>query len=105
MRDFAVHPRISETVTSWCNKCRLHAASIIIWNAEVDEIQKIIREAQSYLPAEIFEAEKLEVVRENCRSLSHDQLRAVRTYIELLLTSPCKTEECQSKCREHGDES
>ncbi len=91
---------IAETVTAWCNECRLHAAQVIIWNADIDEVELIAQEAEGYLPADISGQQTSNKIRSLISELDHKQMRAIRAYISLLLEGPCKTPECQEDCNE-----
>lgn len=72
---------VAETVVAWCNHCRLHAAKVVIWNADLDEIEQIVKEANNYLPADITGS----ILRSKIDELSVKQLRAVRGYITTLI--------------------
>lgn len=89
---------IADTVIGWCNKCRLHAAMLIIWNAELNEIEQIVKEAEGYLPAIIGSQAASNHIRSLICDLDHKQMRAIRAYTSLLLEGPCKTPECQEDC-------
>lgn len=90
---------VVDTVLAWCNECRLHAVKLIIWNAELDEVEQIAAEAEAYLPADISGHDTSNKIRSLLQSgLDHKQLRALRAYISLLLEGPCKTPECQEDC-------
>lgn len=90
---------VADTVLAWCNDCRLEAAKIIIWNADIDEVEQIVKEAEGYLPADISGQETSNKIRLLMQSgLDHKQLRAIRAYISLLLEGPCKTPECLEDC-------
>lgn len=93
--------RIADTVLDWCNECRLHAAMLIIWNAELNEVEQIVKEAEGYLPAFTSSQAASDEIRSLLKSgLDHKQMRAIRAYISLLLEGPCKTPECQEDCNE-----
>lgn len=90
---------VADAVLAWCNDCRLHAAKLIIWNADIDEVELIAREAESYLPADISGQETSNRIRSLLQSgLGHQELRAIRAFISLLLEGPCRTPECQVDC-------
>lgn len=90
---------VADTVLAWCNECRLHAAKLIIWNAELDEVEQIAKEADGYLPAFMDNQAASNQIRSLLKSgLDHKQMRAIRAYISLLLEGPCKTPECQEDC-------
>ena len=89
---------IADTVLAWCNECRLHAAMLIIWNAELSQIEQIVKEAEGYLPAIIGSQATSNHIRSLICDLDHKQMRAIRAYISLLLEGPCKTPECQEDC-------
>lgn len=91
---------ISETVLAMCNDCRLQAAKVIIWNADISEIEEIIQEAENYLPALLDNQAVTRKIRSLINTLDHQQIRAIRAYLSLVLESPCKTEECQEACNE-----
>lgn len=74
---------VAQAVLAWCNHCRLHAAKVVIWNAELDELEQIVKEASDYLPADITGS----ILRSKIDELSVKQLRAVRGYITTLLES------------------
>ncbi|HUD06204.1 MAG TPA: hypothetical protein VMR18_04815 [Candidatus Saccharimonadales bacterium] len=89
---------IADTVLAWCNECRLQAAKMIIWNAEIDEVEQIAKEAEGYLRAIIGSQATSNHIRSLISELDHKQMRAIRAYISLLLEGPCKTPECQEDC-------
>ncbi len=89
---------IADTVLAWCNECRLHAAKLIIWNAEINEVEQIAQEAEGYLPTIMGNQVTSNKIRSLISELDHKQMRAIRAYISLLLEGPCKTPECQEDC-------
>jgi hypothetical protein len=89
---------IADTVLAWCNECRLHAAKLIIWNAEIDEVEQIAQEAEGYLPTIMGSQITSNKIRLLISELDHKQMRAIRAYISLVLEGPCKTPECQEDC-------
>lgn len=89
---------IADTILALCNECRLEAAKMIIWNAEIDEVEQIAKEAEGYLPAILGYQDISNKVRSLISELDHQQMRAIRAYISLLLEGPCKTPECQEAC-------
>lgn len=97
---------------------------IYIWNAEVDELEKLFDEVLGRLPFEYlerylashdvprFEIKPSELFmtsnrsldaafRELCHRADHDDLRQMECYIQLLLEAPCKSDECQESCDDY----
>lgn len=93
--------RIADTVLAWCNDCRLYAAQVIVWNAEINEVEHLIEIAEGYLPAEITGDETSNKITSLLSQLDHKQMRAIRAQISLMLEGPCKTEHCQENCDEN----
>lgn len=93
--------RVADTVLAWCNDCRLYAAEVIIWNAEISEIEHLVEVAEGYLPADTTGYETSNKIKSLISQFDHKQMRAIRAHISLLLEAPCKTEKCQEICNEN----
>ena len=93
--------RIADSVLVWCNDCRLYAAQVVIWNAELNEVEHLVEIAEGYLPADITGDETSNKIKSLLSQLDHKQMRAIRAQISLMLESPCKTEHCQENCNEN----
>ena len=93
--------RIADSVLAWCNDCRLYAAQVVIWNAELSEVKHLIEIAEGYLPADITGDETSNKIKSLLSQLDHKQMRAIRAYISLTLEGPCKTEQCQEDCNDN----
>ena len=93
--------RIADSVLAWCNDCRLYAAQVVIWNAELNEVEHLVEIAEGYLPADISGDETSNKIKFLLSQLDHKQMRAIRAQISLMLEGPCKTEHCQENCNEN----
>ncbi len=93
--------RIADSVLAWCNDCRLYAAQVVIWNAELNEVEHLVEIAEGYLPADITGDETSNKIKSLLSQLDHKQMRAIRAQISLMLEGPCKTEHCQENCNEN----
>ncbi len=93
--------RVADTVMALCNDCRLYAAQVIVWNAEINEVEHLVKVTEGYLPADITGDETSNKIKSLLSELDHKQMRAIRAQISLLLEGPCKTEQCKENCNDN----
>ena len=90
--------KIADQFSNWCEHCQLYAVRFFIWNTEAEQLEQIIADAFDTLPGKVSSEEWSKSLRSSIGSLPHCWLRDLSTQIDLLIESPCKSDECQEEC-------
>lgn len=76
--------KIAKEMLSWCSDCRLHAAKVVIWHADAEEVKELIQCAFRALPTDMSDESLIDEIAKLCNQLSHEQLGAVWARLDVV---------------------